>query len=142
MERDGHVVAATRFGSRAQVAWLGGLTILISLLSEIVCNAIEGAAEAWHVPPVFVGFVLLPIVGNAAEHATAIGMAYRGKLDLAIAVRGRRAGRLLPEVSSRGESSPEAPVLPGRVVSRGARDERPPRKTLPRPRRRAARSAF
>ena len=37
-------------------------------------------------PRAFVGFVLLPIVGNAAEHATAIGMAYREKLDLAIAV--------------------------------------------------------
>jgi Ca2+:H+ antiporter len=59
---------------------------LISLLSKVICDAIEGAALAWNLPRAFVGFVLLPIVGNAAEHATAIGMAYREKLDLAIAV--------------------------------------------------------
>ena len=68
------------------IAWLALLTLLISLLSKVICDAIEGAALAWNLPRAFVGFVLLPIVGNAAEHATAIGMAYREKLDLAIAV--------------------------------------------------------
>jgi len=68
------------------IAWLALLTFMISLLSKVICDAIEGAAIAWNLPRAFVGFVLLPIVGNAAEHATAIGMAYREKLDLAIAV--------------------------------------------------------
>ena len=68
------------------VAWLALLTFMISLLSKVICDAIEGAAIAWNLPRAFVGFVLLPIVGNAAEHATAIGMAYREKLDLAIAL--------------------------------------------------------
>mmetsp|Transcript_22767 Transcript_22767/g.56798 ORF Transcript_22767/g.56798 Transcript_22767/m.56798 type:complete len:128 (-) Transcript_22767:322-705(-) len=34
----------------------------------------------------FVGFVILPIVGNAAEHSTAITMAYKSKMDLALGV--------------------------------------------------------
>mmetsp|Transcript_9305 Transcript_9305/g.27858 ORF Transcript_9305/g.27858 Transcript_9305/m.27858 type:complete len:469 (-) Transcript_9305:53-1459(-) len=71
---------------KVAVGWLALLTLLISLLSDVVSGAIEGAAAAWGLSEAFVGFVLLPIVGNAAEHATAISMAYREKVDLAIAV--------------------------------------------------------
>ena len=34
----------------------------------------------------FVGFIIIPIIGNAAEHSTAIVMAHKGKMDLAFGV--------------------------------------------------------
>lgn len=45
-----------------------------------------GATEQYHIHKSFVGFVILPIVGNAAEHATAITMAYKSKMDLSLGV--------------------------------------------------------
>jgi len=66
--------------------WLGAITVIISFLSEFLTGAIEGATKEYHVNKGFVGFVILPIVGNAAEHATAITMAYKSKMDLALGV--------------------------------------------------------
>jgi len=62
------------------------VTVAIAAVSEIITGAIEGAAEAWDVSPTFVGFVILPIVGNAAEHSTAILFAWRCKMDVAFGV--------------------------------------------------------
>ena len=56
------------------------------MISEDLTGALEGAAESWGLTGSFVGFVILPIVGNAAEHSTAIVMAWKGKMDLAFGV--------------------------------------------------------
>lgn len=45
-----------------------------------------GATKDYSINQSFVGFVILPIVGNAAEHATAVTMAYKSKMDLALGV--------------------------------------------------------
>ncbi|KAL1524955.1 hypothetical protein AB1Y20_019831 [Prymnesium parvum] len=66
--------------------WLAVVTVLIALLSEQLTTTLEGAAAAWHLGEAFVGFVLLPIAGNAAEHSTAVTMAYKGKMDVALGV--------------------------------------------------------
>jgi len=65
---------------------LAVITVLVAGFSEVLTGSLEGFAEYFELPDAFVGFVLLPLVGNAAEHATAISMAYRSKIDLAIAV--------------------------------------------------------
>ena len=65
---------------------LAVVTVLVAGFSEVLTGSLEGFAVALNFPDAFVGFVLLPLVGNAAEHATAISMAYRSKIDLAIAV--------------------------------------------------------
>lgn len=61
-------------------------TVLIAFLSEGLTAAIDGAAEGWGISETFVGFVVVPIIGNAAEHSTAVVMAYKGKMDLAFGV--------------------------------------------------------
>ncbi|GJS44888.1 vacuolar cation/proton exchanger 3-like protein [Tanacetum coccineum] len=66
--------------------WLGFLTIFISVLSEYLVNAIEGASIAMDVPVTFISVILLPIVGNAAEHASAIMFAVKDKLDITLGV--------------------------------------------------------
>ena len=56
------------------------------MLSEALTDAIDGAAKGCGLSEAFVGFVIIPIIGNAAEHSTAIVMAFKGKMDLAFGV--------------------------------------------------------
>lgn len=74
------------FSLQGAVVWLGIITVLIAWLSEILTDSIEGTAQNWGLPDTFIGFVLIPVVGNAAEHATAVVMANQGKMNLALAV--------------------------------------------------------
>ena len=71
-----------------QPAWLAiavlvGATALVALLSEFLVGAIEPAAKHLGMSDVFVGVFVLAIVGNAAEHSTAVLMARKNKMDLA-----------------------------------------------------------
>ncbi|CAN6485660.1 unnamed protein product [Victoria cruziana] len=66
--------------------WLAILTVWISLLSGYLVDAIEGASESWGMPIAFISVILLPIVGNAAEHTSAIMFAMKDKLDISLGV--------------------------------------------------------
>ncbi|KAJ4725420.1 Vacuolar cation/proton exchanger [Melia azedarach] len=68
------------------VIWLSIMTAWISILSEYVVDAIEGASISWGIPISFISVILLPIVGNAAEHASAIMFAMKDKLDISLGV--------------------------------------------------------
>ncbi|KAL5548839.1 hypothetical protein UlMin_004070 [Ulmus minor] len=68
------------------IVWLSIMTAWISFLSEYLVNAIEGASKAWNIPLSFISVILLPIVGNAAEHASAIMFAMKDKLDISLGV--------------------------------------------------------
>jgi Ca2+:H+ antiporter len=73
-------------GFWGSILWLLGATLVLAYLSELLSGAVEGAAEGMGLTPAFVGFVIIPIIGNAAEHSTAVVMAFRLKMDLALAV--------------------------------------------------------
>ena len=49
-------------------------------------DALEDAAEGWGVPNLFLGAIIIPIVGNAAEHAAAIIFAVKNKMELAVGI--------------------------------------------------------
>lgn len=68
------------------IIWLSMLTVAISVLSEYLVNTIEGASIALNIPIAFISVILLPIVGNAAEHASAIIFAVKDKLDISLGV--------------------------------------------------------
>ena len=68
------------------IFWLSVSTVAIAYLSELLTGSIEGAADGVGLSRTFVGFVILPIIGNAAEHSTAVVMANKGKMDLAFGV--------------------------------------------------------
>uniref|UniRef100_A0A1J3IG90 Vacuolar cation/proton exchanger n=1 Tax=Noccaea caerulescens TaxID=107243 RepID=A0A1J3IG90_NOCCA len=68
------------------IIWLSILTAWVSLLSGYLVDAIEGASVSWKIPISFISVILLPIVGNAAEHAGAIMFAMKDKLDLSLGV--------------------------------------------------------
>lgn len=70
------------------VAWatLAGATAIIGLCAEFMVDGISSITSSGTISVEFVGLILLPIVGNAAEHATAVTVACKDKMDLAIGV--------------------------------------------------------
>ncbi|XP_073110123.1 vacuolar cation/proton exchanger 3 isoform X2 [Elaeis guineensis] len=83
---DSDAVEVPELGQWEAISWLAVLTIWISVLSEYLVNAIEGASTSLNLPMAFISVVLLPIVGNAAEHASAIMFAVKDKLDITLGV--------------------------------------------------------
>jgi len=66
--------------------FLSAVTMIVAVCSEGLVDSIEEVSEQYGIPHSFIGIILLPIVGNAAEHATAVTCAMRGMLDLALGV--------------------------------------------------------
>jgi Ca2+:H+ antiporter len=62
------------------------VTVLVAVCAEYLVDSIDALVETAHISKTFVGLVLLPIVGNAAEHVTAIVVALKDKMDLAMGV--------------------------------------------------------
>jgi Ca2+:H+ antiporter len=62
------------------------VTIAVAICAEYLVDSIESVVKTMHVSKTFIGLILLPIVGNAAEHVTAIVVALKDKMDLAIGV--------------------------------------------------------
>lgn len=78
----------------AKHAWpvgkaVGVLTVATALTawaSEILVGSVEGAAHAFGMTPVFVGVIVVAIIGNAAEHSTAVLAAWKNRMDLAMGI--------------------------------------------------------
>ncbi|KAJ1729118.1 hypothetical protein LPJ61_003684 [Coemansia biformis] len=70
----------------ASLALLLIVTGLTGVCAEFLVDSIDGLTTKWNLSPSFVGMILLPIVGNAAEHTTAVTVAIRNKMDLALGV--------------------------------------------------------
>ncbi|KAM5583253.1 vacuolar cation/proton exchanger 3-like [Rosa sericea] len=73
-------------GCWSAFGWLAGMTVIIALLSEYVVGTIEAASNSWGISVTFISIILLPIVGNAAEHAGSIIFALKNKLDISLGV--------------------------------------------------------
>ncbi|KAJ1283938.1 hypothetical protein BS78_03G165800 [Paspalum vaginatum] len=73
-------------GFASGLFWLVFKTVLIAILSEYVVGTIEPASQSWGLSVSFISIILLPIVGNAAEHAGAIIFALKNKLDITLGV--------------------------------------------------------
>ena len=61
-------------------------TVLVSWMAEILVHSVEYAAEDFGLPHLFIGVILLPLFGNAAEHFTAVTVAGKDKMDLSFAI--------------------------------------------------------
>ncbi|KAL5710277.1 Vacuolar cation/proton exchanger 3 [Ranunculus cassubicifolius] len=77
---------AAVIGFYSAFAWLAGMTVVIALLSQFVVGTIEDASTSWGISVSFLSIILLPIVGNAAEHAGAIIFALKDELDISLGV--------------------------------------------------------
>jgi Ca2+:H+ antiporter len=73
--------------SRAKsVLVLLAATICVAWVSEFLVGAVEGAREKLGLTEVFIGVIVVAIIGNAAEHSTAILMAMKNKMDLSLGI--------------------------------------------------------
>lgn len=59
-------------------------TIGIAWISEILVGSIEGAVHSLGMSKIFVGVIVVAVIGNAAEHSTAVLVAMKNKMDLAV----------------------------------------------------------
>ena len=61
-------------------------TVLVGWMAEVLVHSVDAAAEGWGLPTLFIGVILLPFFGNAAEHFTAVLVAGKDKMDLSLAI--------------------------------------------------------
>ena len=62
------------------------VTVVTAFCAEYLVASIEETAQRYGIPEPFIGLILLPIVGNAAEHVTSVWMAMKNKFELAIGI--------------------------------------------------------
>ena len=74
------------FGPKASLALLLGTTAAVAYVSEAFVGAIEPLVEDIGISELFIGVILVPIVGNIAEHVVGVQIAYRNNMDFSMAV--------------------------------------------------------
>jgi len=65
---------------------LAGVTLLVALVSEVFVESVQEAAVTFGMTPAFVGFIVVALVGGAAEMASAFSGARKNRLDLAVGI--------------------------------------------------------
>ncbi len=75
-----------RWSKRKALILLGLSTIVIAVESEFLVSGIEPVTEALGWSEFFIGIIIIPIIGNAAEHFAAVLMAAKNKVDLALEI--------------------------------------------------------
>ena len=83
---DGSHHAEPEMSQRDSIILLVVATVLVSWMAEILVHSVEYAAEDFGLPHLFIGVILLPLFGNAAEHFTAVTVAGKDKMDLSFAI--------------------------------------------------------
>lgn len=75
-----------KWSMRTSVLVLVGATILIGIESELFVGAVEPMSKTLGLSEFFIGIILVPIIGNAAEHSTAVIMAIKNRMDVAVEI--------------------------------------------------------
>jgi Ca2+:H+ antiporter len=68
------------------LATLAGVTVLVALVSEVFVESVQQAATALGISPAFVGFIIVALVGGAAEMVSAFSAARKNRLDLSVGI--------------------------------------------------------
>ncbi len=68
------------------LAALVGVTLLVAMVSEVFVESVQQAAEKFGMTPAFVGFIVVPLVGGAAEMGSAFSGARKNRLDLSLGI--------------------------------------------------------
>ena len=86
--------AAAEHGSDEDAPWpiglalatLAGVTVLVALVSEVFVESVQQAAVTFGMTPAFVGFIVVALVGGAAEMTSAFAGARKNRLDLSVGI--------------------------------------------------------
>ena len=68
------------------LATLAGVTVLVALVSEVFVESVQQAAVAFGITPAFVGFIVVALVGGAAEMVSALAAARQNRMDLSVSI--------------------------------------------------------
>lgn len=68
------------------ISWLVVVTSTITVLCALIVQTLEASALSWNISTSFMGFVVIPLANNAAEHACAISIAWKGKMNLSLGI--------------------------------------------------------
>ena len=85
-DAEGETDPEPEWNRKTSIAILLTATAATTWMSELLAGTVEHTAAAWGMNQVFIGVVVIAVVGNAAEHSTAVMMAMRNKMDLAIRI--------------------------------------------------------
>ncbi|EFY91205.1 Vacuolar membrane antiporter with Ca2+/H+ and K+/H+ exchange activity, variant 2 [Metarhizium acridum] len=85
-QQEGDAEEEASIGPVAAAIVLVVVTVLVAICAEYLVGSIDDIVESANISKAFIGLILIPIVGNAAEHVTAVVVALRDKMDLAMAV--------------------------------------------------------
>jgi Ca2+:H+ antiporter len=83
---EGHEEHASVWPVSLALAVLGGVTVLVSLVSEVFVDSVQKAAETFGMSPAFVGFIVVALVGGVPEMATAFSAARKDRLDMSVGI--------------------------------------------------------
>jgi Ca2+:H+ antiporter len=81
-----HAIEGKAWGMGLALGVLGLATVGVAVMSEILVHAVGPVTESLGVSQAFLGLIVIPVIGNAAEHATAIVVARKGNTDLAFQI--------------------------------------------------------
>ena len=68
------------------IGLLIGATIAVAFMAEFLVGSVEHVTKEWGLSEMFIGVILVPIIGNAAEHLTAVTVAMKNKMDLSLGI--------------------------------------------------------
>ena len=83
---DGHHDEEAELSQKQAITLLLIATLFVAWMAHILVGSIEHAAEQFNLPYLFIGVILLPFFGNAAEHMTAVSVARKDKMDMSISI--------------------------------------------------------
>lgn len=86
VKEEGHSSSTTSWSKRKSFVFLGLSMAGVIAISEILVGSVEVTAKQFGFGELFVGAIIIGIVGNAAEHSSAIVLARKGKIELSIGI--------------------------------------------------------
>ena len=81
-----HEEHAAKWSVPLALGVLAGSTLVVGFMSELLVGGLDAASASLGLSQLFVGLIVIPIIGNAAEHAAAVTFALRNKMDLAMTI--------------------------------------------------------
>jgi Ca2+:H+ antiporter len=83
---EAHPLEGPVWRPRKALLILAGATVGVAIESELLVHAATEATETLGLSPVFLGLIVIPIIGNAAEHAAAVVLSRKGQIDLGLQI--------------------------------------------------------
>jgi Ca2+:H+ antiporter len=81
-----HERRGSAWSRRQAIGMLAVTAVGTGIVSEVLVHSIEPTVRAWGVPRTFIGLIVVPFVGNVAEHFAAVRLAARNSLDFSMGI--------------------------------------------------------